>query len=482
MPNASLPTGSSEALVEPSNELRGRPEASSEVVNFEDDASAPTDLEIDLVLARQNALRRVVIEGMAQCGEQSRGLAVRFLSATGALKHVIKVEPALDFDLAAVTAACQYGGAPATALAGYALGDLARRASLLPGQREETAEVVEAVAGFLAAVERQQGRTTEALKAVATDEVTLLGIADGLLAGSMLAPTLRARCSALVPWVLERVDTPVASSWSERARALAGDLLDNRGRLRARLDHLSVDSVALDVALRSTWPSAFAGTPHIDRVEWQRVAAAVLRDAPPPSGAVERGAARLAAFELFLAQTAAGLVPNIDEVARILSATQGALKRWVWDANSRRKGTDAARWLIDDESHVQALLWTILYPRFGEALVDEEYLPGFGLKQPRSDFGITSLKLIVEVKIVRTPSDFVKIEEEVAGDLGLYFSAPERYDRMLVYVYDDCDSRHPERHHALSHALKKRDKRVTDVIVVLRPGMIPDRSRRGTAG
>jgi hypothetical protein len=127
---------------------------------------------------------------------------------------------------------------------------------------------------------------------------------------------------------------------------------------------------------------------------------------------------------------------------------------------------------------VQAFLWAILEPRFGDQLVDEQYLPGYGLKQARFDFGLTSLKTIVEVKIARRAGDFSKIEEEVAGDLGLYFSQPERFDRMVVYIYDDSDRPHAEHYDTLRSALKQRDTRIVEVIVVLRPGKLPNRNSR----
>lgn len=171
-------------------------------------------------------------------------------------------------------------------------------------------------------------------------------------------------------------------------------------------------------------------------------------------------------------------MPNFDTLFQTLQVTQSAFRRWVWDAKPNRGGIGPARWLIDTEAHVQAFLWAILEPRFGDQLVDEQYLPGFGQKQPRFDFGVTALKTIVEVKIARNAGDFSRIEEEVAGDLGLYFSDLARFDRMIVYVYDDSDSMHPERYDTLRSALQKRDTRIGGVVFVQRPGMLPVRGAR----
>jgi len=137
-----------------------------------------------------------------------------------------------------------------------------------------------------------------------------------------------------------------------------------------------------------------------------------------------------------------------------------------------------SHWLIDDEYDVQSLLWAVLYPIFRSDLVDETYLPSWGNVQPRADLGIVKLKLIIEVKIARQPSDFNDIEEQVAGDLGLYFKDTNQYDRMIVFVYDDCDQHRPERYASLRSALMQRE-RIEDVIIVRRPGMMPNRNARG---
>lgn len=55
---------------------------------------------------------------------------------------------------------------------------------------------------------------------------------------------------------------------------------------------------------------------------------------------------------------------------------------------------------------------------------------------------------------------------------------PERYDRMVVYVYDDSDRPYPEQYNTLRSAPTQRDRRIVDVIVVPRPGKIPNRDAR----
>src|SRR4051794_31434064 len=175
----------------------------------------------------------------------------------------------------------------------------------------------------------------------------------------------------------------------------------------------------------------------------------------------------LTAIEALIQEARTGRPPAVADVVGVLRNVQSALKRWPWKERSRR-GATPSRWLIDDEADVQALLWAVLAPVYGADLVDEAYLPHWGQVRPRCDLGILSARLIIEVKIARTPGDFALIEERVGGDAGLYFREPARFDRMVAFVYDDCDRAQPERYAGL----------VAAVVIVRRPGMIPDRGAR----
>jgi hypothetical protein len=190
----------------------------------------------------------------------------------------------------------------------------------------------------------------------------------------------------------------------------------------------------------------------------------------------DRTALWLTLIDTLVRESRSPRAATLAELVRLLTNIQFAFKRWPWEGRSRR-GVRPSRWLIDDEADVQALLWAVLAPVYGTDLVDETYLPHWGQVQPRCDLGILSLKLIIEVKIVRTPADFALIEERVAGDAGLYFREPARFDQLVAFVYDDCDRAQPERYAALTTALKRRE-RVADVVIVRRPGMIPDRGAR----
>lgn len=150
---------------------------------------------------------------------------------------------------------------------------------------------------------------------------------------------------------------------------------------------------------------------------------------------------------------------TIEDVCRLLERVPNSMKRWRWDGK--------IHWDIENEYHVQDLLWIILAPLIPD-LEDEENLPSLGHKHPRYDLGIPSLHLIVEVKFVRqgTQRSFGKITEEIAADHTLYTTAGSNYNKIVAFVWDD--SRSTEHHFELKQGLQKMPG-VVGTIVVSRP-------------
>lgn len=408
----------------------------------------PSSLLADRLAGLQTIIRRAI--------PLSSGTSLGFASVLLAGE----AEP-IDGESATVAAELDYGGIPSLARAGYAMG------------RDPSDFAL--AAKFAQAIERVRGRPTGGREQLGDDDIALLGIGHGL---NVLDPD-RAAPDVARRWLLSLADeNGTAQTWTRRARFLAADLLDQGGRLRAEPSE-SMDILALDLALRRGWNMAYATVSQIDRSRQQDLMAALLTSPLPQEGDLERAAVWTAALRILAGRAATELVPDVDALVETLIATQSAFRRWVWDTKPNRNAVTPARWLIDNEAHVQSFLWAILEPRFGDQLRDEQYLPGYGQLQPRFDFGLADLKVIVEVKIARTIGDFSKIEEEVAGDTGIYFSDPGRYDRMVAYVYDDCDVQRPEQYDTLRSALRQRDARIIDVVIVRRPGMIPNRTSRG---
>jgi hypothetical protein len=373
-----------------------------------------------------------------------------------------------EWDPSGIVDRAVYGGYPELARAGFFLGSR---------DRSDAAEGF--LEGYLAVLVRFSKRAGSGISEFAQDDIAVLGVADGV---SRLVSCEMPGARALEGWLLHLIDTHrTPGAWSARARDLAADLLDGRGRVRTKVGQTGPGEGALDLCLREAWPGAFLNAPLPDERTRQSLLQNLLGDRTPDVGDLEKASVWLRSLDLLVRHAAQSLATSASDVVRLLQNTQAAMKRWVWEEAGSRRNADPARWLIDNEYHVQSFLWAVLYPIFGSDLRDEQYLIGYGLKQPRADLIIVSLKLIVEVKFAREKRDFGEIEEQVAGDLGLYFEEPERFDRLVVYVYDDCDTQHPEQYDVLKNALKSRDQRVEDVIIVRRPGMLPPRKgRKGT--
>jgi hypothetical protein len=352
-----------------------------------------------------------------------------------------------------------YEGFPRVAAMGYVIG-----AAEMPSDS--------LCQSFSEGISRLRQRSGSGQAPLAGDDVALLGLADAL---AKLTEYSSIDVSDARLWLLRIIaDTRESQQWSMRMRALAGDLLDHRGRLRVLSEQMSTDALALELVLRALWPQVFAGIP-IPQYQPQLLLRTLILDTFPDDS--ERSATWLRCLDLVINDTCASLTHTISDTSRVLMSIQHALKRWSYEEKAHRHGIAPIRWIIDDEYDVQSLLWSILYPIYREMLVDETYLPNWGNVQPRADLGITNLKLIIEVKIARRPGDFADIEEQVAGDIGLYFKDISLFDRMLVFIYDDCDKHHPEKYESLRNALKQRVQ-IEDVIIVRRPGMLPNRNER----
>ncbi|MDX2087842.1 MAG: hypothetical protein SFX73_08330 [Kofleriaceae bacterium] len=155
-----------------------------------------------------------------------------------------------------------------------------------------------------------------------------------------------------------------------------------------------------------------------------------------------------------------------EAVARLLAEAPRALQLWPWEDNPKTKNSRAAKWHVDNEYHVQALLWAMLAPVFPD-LKREEYAPQVGPIQPRVDFGIPSLRLLIEAKFARTRAALKQIVNEIAQDNSNYFATPGAYDQLVVFVWDN--GAHSEDHALVREGVRKFD-RVVDAVIVPRPG------------
>jgi hypothetical protein len=158
-------------------------------------------------------------------------------------------------------------------------------------------------------------------------------------------------------------------------------------------------------------------------------------------------------------------VPSIQAVCDVLGRTSASLHRWVFEEHPKTKSATARQWHIDNEYHVQSLLWAILAPVFPE-LREEEWLTPVGQKKPRADLCLPGLQLIIEVKFWRVGTKVQDLIEEVAADTSLYLVHGSPYSSIVVFVWDDTAS--SDQHHVLAQGLRTL-KGIVGVVIQARP-------------
>jgi len=160
--------------------------------------------------------------------------------------------------------------------------------------------------------------------------------------------------------------------------------------------------------------------------------------------------------------------PSVAQVSQMLARVPAALRRWTWEDAPKTRNSDAMKWDVQHEYHVQNLLYAILAPIFTD-LVDEEWMPPIGQKNPRIDIGIPSLNLIVEAKFLRPGVSFASLIGELAEDASLYRArgGGGRYLHVLPFVWDD--SRRTEEHAKFLQGLEQIAG-IAHPVVIARPG------------
>lgn len=160
-------------------------------------------------------------------------------------------------------------------------------------------------------------------------------------------------------------------------------------------------------------------------------------------------------------------VLNRSHVGVVLRRFTPAMRRWRWDDPDKVK--DPIRWPINSEREVQDIVWLLLRGAFDD-LVDEEPLRKFGHSSYRSDFGLPRLGVLVEIKYVRSATEFKKVEKEVIEDSVAYLKERATYQKIVVFIYDASAS--PQEHDITAAALLDLEH-VIDVVIVPRPGHLP---------
>jgi REase_DpnII-MboI len=160
--------------------------------------------------------------------------------------------------------------------------------------------------------------------------------------------------------------------------------------------------------------------------------------------------------------------PTVQDVGRILSGLQSGLTRWTWEDHAKTSTGAPRKWHIDNEYHLQNLLWCLLRPIFPDAK-EEEYKSSVGQVHPRLDIVIPSLRLIIEAKFWRLKDSSKNMTREIAEDSGLYLTRGDPYDAILPVIWDE--GRRTEEHSALKAGLAAIEG-VVHSVVIAKPGLM----------
>ncbi|HBM66929.1 MAG TPA: hypothetical protein DD418_26675 [Pseudomonas sp.] len=129
---------------------------------------------------------------------------------------------------------------------------------------------------------------------------------------------------------------------------------------------------------------------------------------------------------------------SLDDLLGFLEHIPVGLKRWTWEDMGRTRGAEPVKWTVENEYHVQNLLYVLLAPIFND-IADEVNLQPVGQKNPRIDLYLPSLHTIIEVKYRKdAKKSFPALIGEIAEDASLYRADQKYKDARIVSFLWDC--------------------------------------------
>lgn len=90
---------------------------------------------------------------------------------------------------------------------------------------------------------------------------------------------------------------------------------------------------------------------------------------------------------------------------------------------------------IKNEKNFQDFLYPILRSHFDD-LEDEHYLPKYGTKTYKPDFGIPSVKLLIEAKFIKSKADLKRRQSEIHDDIIGYLGSSDKYNKVIIVIYN----------------------------------------------
>ncbi len=121
---------------------------------------------------------------------------------------------------------------------------------------------------------------------------------------------------------------------------------------------------------------------------------------------------------------------------------------------------------LKNEKELQNFLFPILKSHFKD-LEEEFNLPKFGTIAYQPDFGIPSIKLLLECKFLKERKDLKRIQKEVNDDAVGYLKTSPDYRSLIVFIYNSKNTPIPDKF----QKDLKRVSGINDVIIV--PGIDP---------
>ncbi len=256
------------------------------------------------------------------------------------------------------------------------------------------------------------------------------------------------------------------ADWNEALIAAAAEMLGDRS---------AVGKIAADLRVALAARGVLTAEPATRAEAWDLIAGLTGSD-----DGMSRAATQAAALG-FLVRESSALrtgTSSIADVANVLSGLNRSMRRWVWESKPRTPRSAIARWVVDNEYHVQDMLWVVLAPVFPD-LDDEEWLKSLGQHHPRADLAIPSLRAIIEVKFARKDGkSFSELIQEVAADASTYLQDGSGYASIIAFIWDDAAR--TEEHAELRQGLL-RIRGVVDAVVLSRPQKM-DRSPPAASG
>lgn len=164
---------------------------------------------------------------------------------------------------------------------------------------------------------------------------------------------------------------------------------------------------------------------------------------------------------------------SLDDLRGFLEHIPVGLKRWTWEDVGRTKGASPTKWRVENEYHVQNLLYVLLAPIFND-IADEMYLQPVGQKTPRVDLYLPSLHTIIEVKYRKDEKkSFQTLIGEIAEDASLYRADAKYKNARIVSFLWDC-TRATQDHSKFKEGLMKIDG-INGCIVINAPSTMDER-------